>query len=128
MDAEEDKPTEVEESTTIDQEDDDEPVVKKIIKTSKTVAKDYERMIKILLKQTGLKSKDIEDMSPKEAFDKLSFLAEHGSASKSKNQKIIPESPSGISTTKLEGITIQDNPMTGKKSYVLDPKKIFQLK
>ena len=122
------EPSQEEESTTIDQEseeeEEEEPVYKKVIKTSKTVKDDYKKMVKILQKQTGIKDKDLEGMTAKEAFDKLSFLAEHSQPKK--NRKIVPENPSGIGTQPIEGISIIDNPVTGRKSFVIDPKKVFQ--
>lgn len=112
-----------EESTTTDPSDEEKPP-KKIIKTSKTVQDDYKAMVKILQNQTGIKDKALEGMTWKEKFDKLSFYAEH-QPKITKNQKIVPESPSGIASHNHEGIEIIDNPITGKKSYTIDPVKLF---
>lgn len=129
MSSEEDPSTE-EESTTIDQdteEEEPEPP-KKIIKTSKTVAADYEKMNKILQKQTGIKNKDLEGMSPKEKFDRLSFYAEH-SKTITKNQKIVPDSPVGVGEAKtFEGMKLIDHPITGRKTLAIDPKQLFKKK
>ena len=126
----EEEPTEVEESTTNDQEPEEEipEPPKKIIKTSKTVAEDYEKMCKILQKQTGIKNKDLEGMSPKEKFDRLSFFAEH-SKTITKNQKIVPDSPIGVGDQKVfEGMKLIDHPITGRKTLAIDPKQLFQNK
>jgi len=121
-------PSEQEEESTDNREETD--VVRKVITTSKTVQDDYGKMITILLKQTGLKQKDIDGMSQKEAFDKLSFLAEHTETTepkrKAKNEPIVPLSPSGPGVDKIEGIKVTTNPSTGRKTYVMDPTKIFK--
>ena len=123
---------EEEESDINDQATDEEStVVRKVITTSKTVKEDYDRMVKILLKQTGLNTKDIEGMSSKEAFDKLSFLADHvslESPKKRKNEPVVPISPSGIGIDKVEGVKITTNPNTGRKTYVIDPEHVFKNK
>jgi len=126
----EEEPLPAEESTTNGQEPTEDPPEppKKVIKTSKTVAEDYEKMNKILQKQTGIKNKDLEGMSPKEKFDRLSFYAEH-SKTITKNQKIVPDSPIGIGTQKeYDGIAIIDHPVSGRKTIAIDPKKLFQNK
>lgn len=129
MSSEED-PSQEEESTTNGQDTEEkipEPP-KKIIKTSKTVAEDYEKMNKILQKQTGIKDKDLEGMSPKEKFDRLSFYAEH-SKTITKNQKIVPDSPIGIGDRKeYEGMRLIDHPITGRKTLAIDPKQLFKKK
>ena len=126
----EEEPVQTEESNTNGQdvvEESPEPP-KKIIKTSKTVAEDYEKMNKILQKQTGIKNKELEGMSPKEKFDRLSFFAEH-SKTITKNQKIVPESPIGIGAQKeYDGIAIIDHPVTGRKTIAIDPVKLFKTK
>ena len=129
MSSEED-PLPEEESTTNDQDTEEETPEppKKIIKTSKTVAEDYEKMNKILQKQTGIKNKDLEGMSPKEIFDRLSFYAEH-SKTITKLQKIVPESPIGIGEKKaFDGMRLIDHPITGRKTLAIDPIKLFKKK
>ena len=125
----EEEPPPGEESITNDQEvkeEKSEPT--KIIKTSKTVRKDYERMNKILQKQTGIKNKELEGLSPKEIFDRLSFYAEH-SKTITKNQKIVPDSPIGIGDKKaLEGMKFIDHPISGRKTLAIDPKQLFKKK
>lgn len=125
----EEEPLQEEESNTNGQDVVEPPVPpKKVIKTSKTVAEDYEKMNKILQKQTGLKNKDLEGMSPKEKFDRLSFFAEH-SKTITKNQKIVPDSPIGVGDRKqYDGIAIIDHPVTGRKTIAIDPKKLFKIK
>lgn len=123
----EEEPSTEEESITIDQAPKEEPEPKKIIKTSKTVAQDYDKMVKFLQKQTGIKDKELEGMSPKEKFDRLSFFAEH-SKTISKNQKVVPESPEGHGTVKYEGITIMEHPVKGRKTLAIDPKTLFKNK
>lgn len=104
-----------------------ESITKKVIKTSKTVQEDYEKMVQILQKQTGIKDKDLEGMTWKEKFDKLSFFAEHIPKQVSKNK---PPVGTPIETGKrtLDGITIEENPVSGRKSYVVDPTKLFKIK
>lgn len=104
---------------------------RKVIVTSRTVQDDYDKMVKVLLKQTGLKPKAIEGMTSKEAFDKLSFLAEHtekeeGAPASKKNQKIVPVSPGGIPTENIEGVTTTVNPITGRKSFQIDLTKVYK--
>ena len=126
----EEEPLTEEESTTTDQDTEEEPPEppKKIIKTSKTVAEDYEKMNKILQKQTGIKDKDLKGMSPKEKFDRLSFYAEH-SKTITKNQKIVPDSPIGVGENKiLEGMRLIDHPITGRKTLAIDPEQLFKKK
>lgn len=123
----EEEPSTEEESTITDQEPTEEPP-KKVIKTSKTVVQDYERMVKILQKQTGIKDKALEGMSPKEKFDRLSFMAEN-SKTATINQKIVPESPSGIGQQNLpEGISFMDHPVSGRRTVAIDPKTLFKQK
>ena len=120
-----DIPTEeVEESTTTDQSDVVE-TPRKVIKTSKTVQADYEKMARILQKQAGLKDKDLEGLSPKEKFDKLSFFVEH-MPKISKNQKIVPVSPGGVAAQNVEGVTLTTNPTTGRKTYKIDLTKVYK--
>lgn len=114
-----------EESTTIEEEEEEEvEIPKKKTTTSKTVKDDYSRMNKILMKQTGIKEKQLEGMSPKERFDRLSFFAEHSKTTK--NQKVIPENPAGIGAREPTGISIIEHPVTGRKTYSLDPTKLFK--
>jgi len=127
MSSEEQEVPQEEESTTIeDQEVEEEKPPRKIIKTSKTVSKDYEKMNTILMKQTGIKEKQLEGLSPKERFDRLSFYAEHSKAVR--NEKIIPSDPLGGRKSEPEGITIMEHPLTGRKTYSLDPKTLFKQK
>jgi hypothetical protein len=128
MSLEEGEPSKEEESITIDQAPKEKPPEeRKIIKTSKTVAQDYEKMVKFLIKQTGIKEKELEGMSPKEKFDRLSFFAEH-SKTMTKNEKIVPESPVGHGTKQIEGITIMEHPVKGRNTLAIDPKTLFKTK
>jgi len=110
-----------------EEEPDVEKITKKVIKTSKTVREDYEKMVKILQKQTGIKDKDLEGMSWKEKFDKLSFFAEHTKKKLPKNKPPVG-APIEPGKTAIEGITIEENPVSGRKSYVFDPTTLFKKK
>ena len=125
MSEETEQPPQEEQSTTTEEQEVEEPP-RKVIKTSKTVAQDYEKMNKILMKQTGLKEKQLEGLSPKVKFDRLSFFAEHSKANQ--NQKVVPIDPMGGRKPEPEGITIEEHPVTGRKTYVIDPQKIFKIK
>lgn len=104
------------------------PKDKKLTTISKSVAADYMDMVAMLQAQTGIKDKDLEGMSPKQMYDRLMFHAKH-SKTKTKNQKIIPDSPSGQGAPEQpEGISIVEHPVKGRKTLAIDPKTLFKQK
>lgn len=87
-----------------------------------------DRMIKEASRHRNFKKDKLAGKTLEEQYDILEFYLDNMPKLKSKNKPPVGN-PITPGTKKVyEGITIQEHPQTGRKSYVLDPQKLFQNK
>jgi len=121
-----------EESTTNDQSqdeiiEDEEEMEEPEEEVDQRLKKSVSRMIKQASKYKSFKKEKLVGKSLEEQYDLLDFFLENMPSMKSKNKPPVG-TPINIGKKMIDGIVIQENPNTGRKSYVIDPSTLFKIK
>ena len=114
------------ESTTNDQDIEEIPEEEEV-EESPRLKRMVERMIKEATRHRDFKKEKLAGKTLEEQFEILDFYLDNMPKLKNKNKPPVG-SPITQGTREIEGIIIKDNPQTGKKSYVIDPVKLFKIK
>ena len=84
-----------------------------------------DRLLKQAKRNKSFKSKGLAGKTLEEQFTILEFYLDNVPQIRGKNKKIVPQ-PAAYGKKDMGGVTITDNPITGKKSYSIDPAKVFK--
>jgi len=112
--------TEEEVETEIEEESSEDNVDQRLKKT-------VSRMIKQASLYKSFKKEKLVGKSLEEQFDLLDFFLENMPSMKSKNKPPVGQ-PIDVGKKIIDGIVVENNPSTGRKSYVFDPTKLFKIK
>jgi len=104
-----------EEELEEEEEIEEQPLLKKMV----------DRLIKQAKRNKSFKAKGLAGKTLEEQFTILEFYLDNLPKIKSKNRKIVAQ-PTSYGTRDMGGVTVTDNPITGKKSYSIDPLTLFK--
>jgi hypothetical protein len=99
------------------EEEEESPRLKKMV----------DRLLKEASRHRNFKKDKLAGKSLEEQYDILEFYVDNMPRLKNKNKPPIGK-PITEGRKEIEGISIKEHPQTGRKSYVIDPEKLFKNK